>query len=63
MMVASIIVPSRMSNCFSRKSAPTSSKILRVSSWRSSRWRNFKSVVASGADSTLRSIPIKARIA
>src|ERR1039457_1691138 len=44
-------------------SRPTSSKSCLVKSCSSSRWRKWSSVVASGTDSTLRSIPVKVRIA
>src|ERR1039457_4242812 len=44
-------------------SRPTSSKSCLVKSCSSSRWRKWSSVVASGTDSTLRSIRVRVRIA
>jgi hypothetical protein len=61
MMVASTIVPCRINSPRSSSIAAMSSNSARVSSWRSSQWRNFNSVVASGTGSWFRSIPAKPR--
>ncbi len=59
MIVASTIVPWRINSPRASSILPTSSNSARVRSWRSSQWRNFSSVVASGTGSWFRSIPAK----
>lgn len=61
--VASTMVPSRIIKPLLVKCPLISSKILRVSLCFSSRRRNLSSVVASGANSCVRSMPTKPRMA
>ena len=63
MIVASTMVPERISRPCSPRCALISSKRALVRSLASSRRRNFSSVVASGTDSRDRSMPTKSRIA
>jgi hypothetical protein len=66
MIVASVlaqagIVPCRINSPRSSSIASISANSALVKSWRSSQWRNFNSVVASGTGSWFRSIPAKPR--
>jgi hypothetical protein len=63
MIVASTIVPWRISRPRSSSIAPTSSNSTRVRSCSSSQWRKFITVVASGTAATDRSMPAKLRSA
>jgi hypothetical protein len=61
MIVASTIVPCRISRPRSSSIAETSANNAWLNSWLSSQWRKFRIVVASGTAATVRSIPAKPR--
>src|SRR3954447_22772934 len=62
MIVASTIVPWRISNPRSSSIAPISSNSARVRSCCSSQWRKFSTVVASGTVATDRSMPLLQKV-